>query len=137
MDKEWEEWVAAEQGQVVNVSVMRAAIVNHTSKDSPAIRRNVPNADRLWLVASECSFQKRMFNDHTYVENCHVATIAAVAAVADGLIIETHNNPSTALCDGEQSVTQQQLAEIIRDASRIRSSLYPDGYRFPAGVACN
>ena len=47
MDKEWEEWVAAEQGLVVNVSVMHVVIVNHTSKDSPAIRRNVLNVDRL------------------------------------------------------------------------------------------
>lgn len=46
MDKEWEEWVAAERVQVVNVCVKHAVIVNHTSKDSPAIRRNVPNADR-------------------------------------------------------------------------------------------
>ena len=47
MGKEWEEWVAAEQGQVVNVCVKRAVIVNHTSRGSPAIRRNVLNADRL------------------------------------------------------------------------------------------
>jgi 3-deoxy-7-phosphoheptulonate synthase len=30
---------------------------------------------------------------------------AAIAAGADGLIIEVHNNPEAALCDGEQSIT--------------------------------
>jgi 3-deoxy-7-phosphoheptulonate synthase len=72
-----------------------------------------------------------------YRSNVYSVSMAAVAAGADGLIIETHNDPSTALCDGEQSVTQQQLSEIIRDAAKIRSTLYPDGYRFPTGVVCN
>jgi hypothetical protein len=47
MDKEWEEWAVAERVLAVNVCVKRAVIVNHTSKDSPAIRRNVLNVDRL------------------------------------------------------------------------------------------
>ena len=34
---------------------------------------------------------------------------AAVAAGADGLIIEVHNNPAMALCDGEQSLTPAQF----------------------------
>lgn len=72
-----------------------------------------------------------------YRSNVYSISMAAVAAGADGLIIETHNDPSTALCDGEQSVTRQQLSEIIRDAARIRNTLYPEGYRIPAGVAYN
>jgi 3-deoxy-7-phosphoheptulonate synthase len=38
---------------------------------------------------------------------------AAVAAGADGLIIEVHNNPEKALCDGEQSITPEVFASLM------------------------
>ncbi|MDR0731698.1 MAG: 3-deoxy-7-phosphoheptulonate synthase [Treponema sp.] len=38
---------------------------------------------------------------------------AAVAAGADGLIIEVHNNPEAALCDGEQSITPDTFASLM------------------------
>jgi len=43
--------------------------------------------------------------------------LAAAAAGADGLIIEVHNDPANALCDGKQSLTPAQfdkLAKAIR-----------------------
>ena len=39
--------------------------------------------------------------------------MAAVAAGADGLIIEVHNDPARALCDGAQSVTPAQFDGIM------------------------
>ncbi len=39
--------------------------------------------------------------------------MAAVAAGADGLIIEVHNDPPCALCDGAQSVTPEQFGSIM------------------------
>jgi 3-deoxy-7-phosphoheptulonate synthase len=38
---------------------------------------------------------------------------AAIAAGADGLIIEVHNNPEAALCDGEQSITPEQFEALM------------------------
>jgi 3-deoxy-7-phosphoheptulonate synthase len=38
---------------------------------------------------------------------------AAIAAGADGLIIEVHNNPEAALCDGEQSITPDVFTELM------------------------
>jgi 3-deoxy-7-phosphoheptulonate synthase len=38
---------------------------------------------------------------------------AAIAAGADGLIVEVHNNPEAALCDGEQSITPQQFETLM------------------------
>ena len=40
--------------------------------------------------------------------------LAAVAAGADGLLIEVHNDPANALCDGAQSVTPAQFGEIMK-----------------------
>ncbi|MBQ0003555.1 MAG: 3-deoxy-7-phosphoheptulonate synthase [Treponema sp.] len=39
---------------------------------------------------------------------------AAVAAGADGLIIEVHNNPEKALCDGEQSLRPEEFSDLMK-----------------------
>ena len=41
-------------------------------------------------------------------------SLAAVGAGADGLIIEVHNNPKCALCDGAQSLNPVQFNELMR-----------------------
>ena len=42
----------------------------------------------------------------------------AVAAGADGLMIEVHNNPAKALCDGAQSLNPQQFDHLMKDIRR-------------------
>jgi 3-deoxy-7-phosphoheptulonate synthase len=42
------------------------------------------------------------------------AAKAAVAAGADGLIIEVHNDPENALSDGEQSLTPEAFADLMK-----------------------
>ena len=41
-------------------------------------------------------------------------TMAAIAAGADGVMIEVHNNPEKALCDGKQSLTPESFAELMK-----------------------
>lgn len=41
-------------------------------------------------------------------------SLAAVAAGADGLIIEVHNDPPHAFCDGQQSITPAAFDELAR-----------------------
>ncbi|MBE6982695.1 MAG: 3-deoxy-7-phosphoheptulonate synthase [Ruminococcaceae bacterium] len=45
---------------------------------------------------------------------------AAAAAGADGIMVEVHNNPSCAFCDGAQSLTPAQFDEVNRRVRRIR-----------------
>ena len=49
--------------------------------------------------------------------------VAAAAAGADGLMIEVHNDPSHALCDGAQSLKPEQFAELARKVSAIREAM--------------
>ena len=49
--------------------------------------------------------------------------LAAVAAGADGLMIEVHNDPLHALCDGAQSLTPAQFDSLNRHLQRIREVL--------------
>lgn len=46
-------------------------------------------------------------------------SLAAIAAGADGLIIEVHNDPAHALCDGQQSITPDQFAALMEKAGRV------------------
>ena len=42
-------------------------------------------------------------------------SLAAVGAGADGLMIEVHNNPKKALCDGAQSILPSEFENIVKD----------------------
>ena len=48
---------------------------------------------------------------------------AAAAAGADGIMVEVHNNPSCALCDGAQSLTPAQFDDLNRRVQRIREAI--------------
>ncbi len=48
---------------------------------------------------------------------------AAVAAGADGLMIEVHNNPAHALCDGAQSITPDKFADVAKQVRIIREAM--------------
>ena len=49
--------------------------------------------------------------------------LAAIAAGADGLIIEVHNNPAKALCDGQQSLTPAQFDDLMKKAEQMTAML--------------
>src|SRR3989338_339320 len=45
--------------------------------------------------------------------------LAAMALVADGIIVETHHDPKKALCDGSQAISQQQLETLIQTGREV------------------
>ena len=49
--------------------------------------------------------------------------LAATAAGADGIMIEVHNNPSCALCDGAQSLTPHQFDDVCHRVRKIREAI--------------
>ena len=53
----------------------------------------------------------------------HPMANAAVACGADGLMIEVHNDPAKALCDGAQSLTPPQFDAVNRSVRMIREAL--------------
>ena len=46
--------------------------------------------------------------------------MAATACKADGLIIEVHNDPRHALCDGAQSLTPDSFAGLMEGVRNVR-----------------
>ena len=52
---------------------------------------------------------------------------AAIAAGADGLIVEVHSDPPNALSDGAQSVTPDVFVNLVRNCTRIADLLNGEG----------
>lgn len=48
-------------------------------------------------------------------------SLASAAVSADGVMIEVHNDPEHALCDGAQAVKPEEFAEIVRKTEGILS----------------
>ncbi len=48
---------------------------------------------------------------------------AAVAAGADGLLIEVHSNPECALCDGEESIKPTKFKDLMQDLKKIAEAV--------------
>ena len=53
--------------------------------------------------------------------------MAATACGADGLMIEVHNNPAAALCDGAQSLTPAAFDDVMQAVNAI----LPHAYKMP------
>ena len=49
--------------------------------------------------------------------------MAAAACGADGLMIEVHNDPAHALCDGPQSLTPEQFDDVAKAVAKVRSAI--------------
>jgi len=55
-----------------------------------------------------------------YVESL---SLAAIAAGADGLIIEVHQNPEIALSDGQQSLKPEKFIKLVEKAKKIAEAM--------------
>ncbi len=57
--------------------------------------------------------------------------LAAVAAGADGIMVEVHNNPDRALSDGPQSLYPEQFQKLVRDIQVLSSVVNKEVERLP------
>lgn len=53
----------------------------------------------------------------------HPLALAAIAAGADGLVIEVHNDPANALCDGQQSIKPASFAKLVDELRPIAKAV--------------
>lgn len=49
--------------------------------------------------------------------------LAAAACGADGIMVEVHNNPACALCDGAQSITPDQFRDLNAVVQKVREAV--------------
>lgn len=91
--------------------------------------RTFDNKTRFTLDFAALTYVKRMSNLPVIVDPSHAAgksflvkdlALAAVAAGADGLLIEVNNSPKTSVSDGDQAITPEELKEIMQKAKAIK-----------------
>ena len=87
---------------------------------------------RASLDVSSIPVLKRLTHLPVIVDPSHAAgradlvqplALAAVAAGADGLLVEVHDRPACALSDGAQSLTCGQFAQLAEKARAVRAAL--------------
>lgn len=90
--------------------------------EDPEFLRYTPDIGAVAVLKRECNLPVLFDPSHAtgYRESVPAVGLAALAAGADGLLIETHHDPAGARCDGEQSITADQLVELQRNAARLR-----------------
>ena len=50
-------------------------------------------------------------------------SLAGIAAGADGLMIEVHNNPEKALSDGPQSLKPEDFDQLMNKIKRVKEAI--------------
>ena len=62
---------------------------------------------------------------HATGKSSLVPSMAAAAAACgvDGIMVEVHNNPSCALCDGAQSLTPAQFEQLNQTVNKVREAI--------------
>lgn len=91
--------------------------------------RTFDNKTRFTLDFAALTYVKAMSNLPVIVDPSHAAgksflvkdlALAAIAAGADGLLIEVNDEPSNSVSDSEQAITPDELKEIMLKANQIK-----------------
>jgi 3-deoxy-7-phosphoheptulonate synthase len=87
--------------------------------------RNTLDLSAVALLKRQCGLPVVVDPSHGTGRRQLVApmSLAAVATGADGLIIEVHPDPETAVCDGPQSLTPLEFAALMTQVSKVRLAL--------------
>ncbi len=95
--------------------------------------RTIPSVTRNTLDLSAVPILKEMTHLPVIVDPSHATglaslvlpmSLAAVAAGADGLMIEVHNDPEHALCDGRQSLRPEAFAALAKAVAQVLPYAY-------------
>ena len=96
--------------------------------------RTVSTHSRFTLDVAAVAAIKQLSHLPVLVDPSHAAGVsdmveplgyAGMAAGADGLIVEVHDNPCAAWCDGLQALHPSRLQEFIRNMNALRELLAP------------
>ena len=53
----------------------------------------------------------------------HSLSLSSIAGGANGVMVEVHNDPTNALCDGEQALDLEDFAKLMKDINILNSAL--------------
>ncbi len=94
--------------------------------------RTFETATRFTLDLNAIPVVKKLSSHHIIVDTSHATghsdmvlpmSRAAIAAGADGIMVEVHPNPAKAMSDGAQSITPPQLLELVAALKPVAESV--------------
>lgn len=87
--------------------------------------RNTTDINAIPVLKSQTHLPVVIDPSHSTGHAQYVAAVAraGIAAGADGIIVEVHQNPPQALSDGAQSLTPEQFADMIRQVKLIADAV--------------
>lgn len=94
--------------------------------------RTFDNSTRFTLDLSVVPLLKRLTHLPVIVDPSHgtglswmvpAMTKAAIAAGADGIMVEVHNKPLDALSDGQQSLYPEDFAQLVKDIEKVAKAI--------------
>jgi 3-deoxy-7-phosphoheptulonate synthase len=87
--------------------------------------RNTTDINAIPVLKSLTHLPVILDPSHSTGQSEYVAAVAkaAIAAGADGLIIEVHNDPANALSDGRQSLTPEKFASLVKQVKMVAEAV--------------
>jgi 3-deoxy-7-phosphoheptulonate synthase len=87
--------------------------------------RNTTDINAVPVLKSMTHLPVILDPSHSTGQAAYVASVAkaAVAAGADGLIVEVHSDPAHALSDGAQSLTPEQFARLVKQVDAVAQAV--------------
>ncbi|MBD3162400.1 MAG: 3-deoxy-7-phosphoheptulonate synthase [Candidatus Eisenbacteria bacterium] len=100
----------------------------HRGGESGRFLRYTPDLGAIPVLKTESNLPVVFDPSHATGDRRYVRSVAlaAVAAGADGLLIETHLDPERAWTDGQECVTPDTLREIVEEARKIETIRSPE-----------
>ena len=89
------------------------------------VTRNTTDINAIPVLKSLTHLPVILDPSHSTGLSEYVASVAkaGVAAGADGLIIEVHNDPANALSDGRQSLTPEKFASLVKQVKMVAEAV--------------
>lgn len=87
--------------------------------------RNTTDINAIPVLKSMTHLPVILDPSHSTGDSAYVSSIAkaAIAAGADGLIIEVHNDPAHAVSDGKQSLTPEHFAKLVKQVKSVAEAV--------------
>jgi 3-deoxy-7-phosphoheptulonate synthase len=103
----------------------RVALCERGIRTFETATRNTTDINAVPVLKARSHLPIILDPSHSTGEAAYVTAIAraAIAAGADGLIVEVHPNPKKAMSDGQQSLTPEQFGAMVRQVAAVAAAV--------------
>jgi 3-deoxy-7-phosphoheptulonate synthase len=103
----------------------RVALCERGIRTFETATRNTTDINAVPVLKARSHLPVILDPSHSTGEAQYVTAIAraAIAAGADGLIVEVHPNPRKAMSDGQQSLTPEQFGAMVRQVAAVAAAV--------------